>query len=184
MKKGVYLFCTVTFLIFAISCAHQPPPVPQWKYEGEAIRLRINADPNLNLHEGKPHTLMICIYQLRRKTSFNSLAEEIEGRYKLLECQPFDTTVANAKRLIINPGDNLNLLMDRLEGVRHLAVVAGYYLLQKKRIIRMVDFPIIIHKHGFMRSKTTSRVGILNMGIILGDQQIKGVEVKNIQGVQ
>lgn len=174
----------VIILFSVISCAHKPPPVPQWQYEPEAVHLRIDADANLNLHEGKPHTLMICIYQLRRKTGFNSLAEEIEGRYKLLECQPFDNTVATTKRLIIHPGDNLNLLMDRLEGARHLAIVAGYYLLQKKRIIRMVDFPVVTEEHGFMGSKTTSRVGKLNLEITFGDQQIKGIEIKDTKGAQ
>ncbi len=179
MKKGVYLLSMMILPILILSCAHQPPPVPQWRYEREAIHLQIHADAKLNLHAGKAHTLMICIYQLRRKTAFNSLAEEIEGRYKLLECRPFDATVADTKRLIIHPGDNLNLLIDRIEGARHLAIVAGYYLLQKKRIIRVVDFPVITEKHGFMGSKTTTRVGKLNLGIIFGDQQIKGIEIKS-----
>ncbi len=147
MKKVVYLSSLIVSLVLISSCAHQPPPVPQWRYAREAIHLQIHADANLNLHEGKPHTLMICIYQLSRKSGFNSLTEEIDGRYKLLECQPFDGTVANTKRLIIHPGDQLNLLMDRFEGARHLAIVAGYYLLQKKRIIRMVDFPVITESH-------------------------------------
>ena len=181
MKKAVYLSCLMVSLILLSSCAHQVPPLPHWRYAREAIHLKLHADANLNLHEGKPHTLMICVYQLRRKTSFNALTEEIDGRYKLLECQPFDATVTSTKRLIIHPGDNLNLLMDRLEGTRHLAIVAGYYLLQKKRIIRMVDFPVITEKHGFMGNKTTARVGKLDLTIIFGDQQIKGIEVKNIK---
>lgn len=184
MKKVVCLSSLVISLILTSSCAHHPPPVPQWRYAREAVHLQIHTDTNLNLHEGKPHTLMICIYQLRRKTGFNSLAEEIDGRYKLLECRPFDATVADTKRLIIHPGDNLNLLMDRFEGARHLAIVAGYYLLQKKRIIRIVDFPVITEKHGFMGSKTTTRVGQLNLAIIFGDQQIRGIEIKGPKGVQ
>jgi type VI secretion system VasD/TssJ family lipoprotein len=180
LKKAVYLSSLMVSLMLLCSCAHQPPPLPQWRYAREAIHLKLHADANLNLHEGKPHTLMICVYQLRRKTSFNALTDELDGRYKLLECQPFDTTVANTKRLIIHPGDNLNLLMDRLEGTRYLAIVAGYYLLQKKRIIRMVDFPVITEKQGFMGNKTTTRVGKLNLTVIFGDQQIKGIEVKNI----
>ncbi len=183
MKKAVYLSSLIVSLVLISSCAHQPPPLPQWRYAREAINLQIHADSNLNLHEGKPHTLMICVYQLRRKTNFNSLADEIDGRYKLLECRPFDTTVADTKRLIIHPGDNLNLLIDRIEGARHLAIVAGYYLLQKKRIIRMVDFPVITEQHGFMGSKTTTRVGKLNLSINFGDQQIKGIE-KKTQGAQ
>lgn len=180
MKKIVYLSSLIVSLILICSCAHQPPPLPQWRYAREAIHLNIRADANLNLHEGKPHTLMICIYQLRRKSSFNSLAEEIDGRYKLLECQPFDATVASVKRLIIHPGDSLDLLLDRSEGARHLAIVAGYYLLQKKRIIRLIDFPVITENHGFMGNQATTRVGRLNLSIIFGDQQIQAVEKNGI----
>ena len=183
MKTGVYLLSAVLFSVWLASCAHQAPPaVPQWTYEREAIHLRIEADSNLNLHEGKPHTLMICIYQLTRKSSFNELAEEIDGRYKLLECRPFDGTVAGTKRLIIHPGENLNLLIDRLEGARHLAIVAGYYLLEKRRIIRVVDFPIITQKGGFMGSESSSKVGKLYLRIIFGDQQIRGIETLKSEG--
>ena len=178
MKKGVYLISFMILSGILYACAHQPPPVPRYVYEPEAIRLQIQADANLNLHEGKAHTLMICLYQLKRKTGFNYLAEEMDGRYKLLECQPFDNTVSNAKRLIIHPGDNLNLLMDRLEGTRHLAIVAGYYLLQKKRMVRMVDVPVITEKEGFMGSRTVSRIGKLNLKAIFGDQQIIGIEAR------
>lgn len=178
MKKGAFLLSIIFLTVFVGSCAHQPPPVPQYRYKPEAIRLQIQADANLNLHEGKPHTLMICIYQLKRKTGFNYLAEEMDGRYKLLECQPFDNTVASAKRLIIHPGDSLNLLMDRLEGARHLALVAGYFLLQKKRMVRVVNFPVVTETQGFMGSKTTTRVGKLNLKAIFGDQQITGIETR------
>ncbi len=85
MKKVVYLSSLIVSLVLISSCAHQPPPVPQWRYAREAIHLQIHADANLNLHEGKPHTLMICIYQLSRKSGFNSLTEEIDGRYKYIE---------------------------------------------------------------------------------------------------
>ena len=184
MKKGAHLYCMVFILVSIVSCAHQAPPVPQWNYEREAIHLRINADANLNLHEGKPHTLMICIYQLVRKTAFNSLAEEIDGRYKLLECQPFDATVAGTKQLIIHPGDSLNLLLDRLEGARHLAIVAGYYLLEKKRIIRVVDFPVVTEKQGFMGSTATARVDKLNLEVVFGDQQINEIQAKPSKGAK
>lgn len=178
MKKGAYILSIIILPVFILACAHQPPPVPKYTYEPEAIRLQIQADANLNLHEGKPHTLMICIYQLKRNTGFNYLSEEIDGRYKLLECQPFDNTVASAKRLIIHPGDGLNLLMDRMEGARHLAIVAGYFLLQKKRMVRVVHFPVVTEKQGFMGSTTTSRIGKLNLKAIFGDQQIMGVETR------
>jgi type VI secretion system VasD/TssJ family lipoprotein len=166
----------LAFLFYA--CAHQPPPPPDWRGEKEAIHLRVRADSQLNLHEDIPHALVLCIYQLRSKTTFNYLTDEIDGRYRLLECEVFDASVVNAKRLILQPGEDMTLLMDRSWGAKHLAFVAGYFLLQKRRIIRVVDFPVIVEKKGFGGQKTTVRVGELKLELVLGAQQIDRIEKK------
>lgn len=176
MKKRISFTCLILLVFLFYACATQPPPSPNWRGEEEAIHLRVRADSQLNLHEGRPHTLVLCIYQLRSKTTFNYLTDEIDGRYKLLECEIFDASVVNAKRLIIQPGEDMTLLMDRRGGARHLTFVAGYFLLQKRRIIKMVDFPVIVEKKGFGGQKTTARVGKLKLELVLGAQQIDRIE--------
>jgi len=166
----------VSSIIYA--CASQPLLPPQWQYEKEAIKLHIKADPKLNLEEGTPHTLLVCVYQLKDPNAFNQLAGDDDGLYKLLECGLFDAAVATSKRLIARPGQDITLALDRAEGAKYLAVVAGYFTLQKDRMIRLFNIPVVVEEKGFFKRKRIQKPGLLNIELILGQQQILSVEGK------
>jgi type VI secretion system VasD/TssJ family lipoprotein len=166
----------ISSIIYA--CASQPLPPPQWQYEKEAIKLHLKADPNLNLEGGTPHTLLVCVYQLKDPNAFNQLAGDDDGLYKLLECGLFDAAVATSKKLIARPGQDINLAIDRAEGAKYLAIVAGYFTLQKDRMIRMFNIPVVVETKGFIKRKKIQKPGLLNIELILGRQQILSVEGK------
>lgn len=164
---------TLTFLALLPSCGSKnvPPPRPQWAYERDAITLRFKADRILNMHEGAPHTLMLCVYQLTDDNILNQLASNEDGIYQLLDCEPFDSSVKNAKRLIIHPGQDLTFIMDRLAGTRKIGFVAGYSQLQKERIVRTLDIPVLISKD--KKSAIATQIkGIVN----LGSEQIAAIQ--------
>jgi type VI secretion system VasD/TssJ family lipoprotein len=161
---------SVLFLICA--CASDPLPPPDWKFAKNAINLHIFADDQLNLNEGTPHTLLLCVYQLKDPNEFNHLAGFREGLYQLLECEHYDSAVANASRLIVNPGQDRHFVFDRAEGARYLAVVAGYYTIQKEYIIRLSDLPVIIERSGFLWLKKTQKPDMTNIELTLGPRQI------------
>lgn len=178
MKKyfqAIYLLLVI-FLMY--SCASQPLPPPEWRYEKEAIHIHINADSQLNLSEGMPHTLLICVYQLRDPNVFNQLADHNDGLYKLLECDLFDASVTSSKRLIINPGQDSDLVLDRSEGSKYVAILAGYYSIQKERILRLLDIPVIVEKKGWIKRTKIKKPGPLNIELTLGPRQIQRLEVK------
>lgn len=125
----------------------------------------------LNMNEGSPHTLMLCIYQLSNDQMLNQLATNEDGIYQLLDCEPFDGSVRIAKRLIIHPGQDLTFIMDRLAGTRKIGFVAGYSQLQKERIIRTLDIPVLVSKN--KRSAVATEIkGIVN----LGSEQIAAIQ--------
>jgi type VI secretion system VasD/TssJ family lipoprotein len=178
VRKYFEAMCLLLVIFFVCACASQPLPPPEWRYEKEAIHIHLEADSQLNFSEGMPHTLLICVYQLRDPNVFNQLAGDNDGLYKLLECGLFDASVTSSKRLIINPGQDSNLVLDRSEGSKYLAVLAGYYLIQKERIIRLLDIPVIVEKKGWIKRTKISKPGPLNIELILGPQQIQKLEVK------
>ncbi len=169
-----YRTMLAVFVIFfsLTACASQVLPPPEWIYEKDAIQINLKADKKLNFDDGVPHTLVLCLYQLKDPNNFNQLSGDTDGIYKLLECSLFDGSVATAKRLIVHPGQDTNVVMDRAEGAKYLAVVAGYYVLQKERMIEFYDVPVVVEKKGFVKKSQTAKPGKLDVVLELGPSQI------------
>ncbi len=153
--------------------AYTPAPPPEWRFEKDGVRLHFKSDPKLNLFQGDPHTLLVCVYNLRDPNAFNQLVEEKEGLKKLLECGRFDSSVASSKRWVIQPGQELSEAMDRAEGAKYVGMVAGYYSLQKEKVVRLYPVPILEESKGLVFRTKTSITGILNLDLYLGPQEIQ-----------
>ena len=164
------IFWIATLLLTA--CATPPLPPPDWGYEKDAVEIHLKADPQLNLDDGAPHTLVLCTYQLRDPNTFHRLGEDMEGIYKLLECGLFDGSVATAKRLIVHPGQDVVTRLDRAAGAQYVAVVAGYYTLHKERVTRLFDIPVVVDESGLLRKTRVAKPGSLAIELELGPLQI------------
>ena len=174
MKKILKGLCLLLFIFFVCSCASQPvQPPSEWRYEKEAIHLNLKADSQLNLYDGQPHTLLVCVYQLRDPNAFNQLSEDEEGLYKLLECSRFDSAVVSSKRLFVQPGESFTDTLDRAEGAKYVAVAAGYFLVEKEGMIRLYDVPWYVEKKGLIRRTKVAKPGPLNIDLVLGSEQIQ-----------
>jgi len=174
MKKLIPVFCVLIVALVLCSCASKPAVVmpPDWKYEKEAIRIHLKGDPQLNLYQGKNHTLVLCVYHLRDPNAFHQLADEKDGISKLLECGRFDPAVTYTKRLVVQPGQEVRESLDRTEGAKYVGIAAGYYLLQKERATRVFEIPVVEEKKsGAMLSKPA----VLNIDLYLGSQGIQQV---------
>lgn len=172
MKKSVIV--SMLFLLALFSCAKKVLPPPQWTYEKDAVKIQVQADPLLNLDNGKAHTLFVCLYQLKDPNGFNHLTGDQGGLYKLLECRLFDPGVAASKRLIVHPGEQTTLMLDRAENAKYLGIIAGYTGIVKERITRLVEIPVVVEKKGFMEK--TQKPGLLDITLVLGPEQIEKIE--------
>lgn len=177
MRERYSLFAVLVILA-ATSCSVKEIPPPKWAYEQEAIRLNLEADFMLNQDQGKAHTLYMCIYQLSDPNVFNQLTDDQAGLSQLLGCQLFDATVAASKRVIIHPGEKLTMKIDRAENARYVALVTGYYGLDKRRITRLVEIPVVIERKGFFRRSAVKRPGVLELHLMLGPEQILAIDGK------
>ncbi len=180
MKRFQFLFVVISLLLSA--CAAKQLPPPQWDYEKDAIRMHVAADGKLNLDEGEAHTLLLCTYQLSDPNTFNQLANDQDGLYTLLECSLFGNGAAAAKRMIVQPGQDINMTLDRAEGARYVAIVAGYYILDKDRMVKMVEIPEYVEKKGFIKKSKTRKPAPLNIDLILGPQQITTMATSTPEG--
>lgn len=172
-KYTIHAVLTVLLALMLCSCASSPLPPPDWEYAKGAINLQLKSDAELNFREGTAHTLVVCVYQLKDPNAFNQLAGYTDGLYKLLECSLFDDSVAVSKRIIVYPGQDVTLQLDRAEGAKYVAIVAGYYLIQKERIVRLYKVPIIQKRKSMTSLAKITEPGPLSINLVLGSQQIQ-----------
>ncbi|MFH0730422.1 MAG: type VI secretion system lipoprotein TssJ [Pseudomonadota bacterium] len=175
MNKSIITTAVLIGFLMILSCVTTPPILPtEWRYEKEAIRLTLDADPQLNLYNDIAHTLQLCVYQLKDPNGFNQLTETEEGLYKLLEGSLFDASVANFKRLNMSPAQSMPFIMDRAEGAKYIGIAAGYATIQKDRITRLIAIPVVIVEEGSgFKKQRVSKPEIINLKLRLGSQQIE-----------
>jgi type VI secretion system VasD/TssJ family lipoprotein len=138
MKKTIRTLLVLFFLLTVISCAS----APKYIYEEGAINLHLKSGPDVNLYDGKPHTLLLCVYQLKDPNAFNQLFDEEDGISKLLECSRFDASVMSSKRLVVQPKEETTKTLDRSEGTKYVGIIAGYFQMEKKNIMRLIQVPL------------------------------------------
>ena len=170
--KGLLFIIASGTLFFMLGCAAKEVPPPQWTYERDAIQMHVTTDPKLNFEDGDAHTLLLCTYQLSDPNTFNQLASEQDGIYKLLECNLFSAGAAVSKRTFLQPDQTIQLSLDRAEGARWVAVVAGYAVLNKDRISKMVEIPEVVEETGSFRKTRTRKPARLDIDLVMGPQEI------------
>jgi type VI secretion system VasD/TssJ family lipoprotein len=143
------------------------PAITAKKFKKDTIMLLIKADSQLNRFERNSHTLFLCLYQLKDPNGFNQLVQDKDGLPKLMECNRFDATVANAKQFVVQPGQEFSDVCDKAEGARYIGIATGYYGMGKVKITGLS--PLLSTKEGSGGSVVR---------IDLGPYQISSIEVK------
>ena len=167
LRYAAMLFAVVVMC----SCASSPDIV-QWVYQKEAIILDIKPDAMLNLKGNKGHKLAMCLYQLKDPSMFNQLISNEQGLYKLLECSVFDSSAIACTRIFVDPGKNQKMLIDRAADAKYVAIIAGYYKLEKDKIIKLYQIPEVKEKYGFLKMKKRKVPGKLEIKLNLGPKEI------------
>lgn len=169
MKKNILLLVLILLTSMLYSCAILGH-TPEYGYKKDAIILHLKSDPDLNLYQKTPHTLLLCAYQLRDPNAFNQLMDEKEGMQKLMECSRFDPSVTSAKSVVVRPDQALEEKLDRADGTKYLGLIAGYYSRNKKEnVTRFFQIPI-----GFLSGNPKR----MNIYLYLGPQEIREKEKK------
>lgn len=180
MKHTIKWIILLWVTILSINgCGGAKIPPPRWSFEKEAIKLNIKADDKLNLYDTIPHTLFMCIYQLRDPNVFNTYLQTTRGLTDLLTCNRFDSSVLGFKKLFIQPQGLETVVMDRAEGARYVALVAGYFALSKENAVRLFEVPIVLETKGLINRKKIKKPARLALDVELGSTGIKAVGVKS-----
>lgn len=164
------------FALMISACGMQPVSPPEWKLQKDGIVMHFQADNHLNKSHGKAYTLYLVLYQLSDPNSFNQLCEDEDGLSKLLECKVYDESVASVKSVYIYPGSDVTHKLERAEGARYLGIVAGYSVLAKERIVRLIEVPVYIERTSTFSMNKKLVPGQLRSDFVLGPDQIEDVK--------
>ena len=185
MKRNLKLMAVWLSALALFACASgkdasskggAPIPRADWSYEKDAIRLVFKADGDLNLYSGVHHALSVCVYQLKDPNAFNQLGSDRNGLYVLLSCEAFDPSVTSFRRITVQPKQELSITLDRAQASRYVGIAAGYYAIEREKIIRLVEIPIQVKTSGFLGRTQYAIPAPLNLNVVLGPQAIQKVE--------
>ncbi|MFW5836608.1 MAG: type VI secretion lipoprotein TssJ, partial [Desulfovibrionaceae bacterium] len=150
------------------------PEQVAWTYDPGAVTLSLWADPRLNEYQGDSHALMLCVLQLKNAQSYQELSRTAAGLTRMLACKRFDEHVAGAKKVFVQPGRNATHVMDRLEGAKYVALVAGYYDLSPgPAASRLFEVPLHVSDSGILFTTLEYAPAPLIVEILLGPHEMQ-----------
>jgi type VI secretion system VasD/TssJ family lipoprotein len=170
----VFLLLTAALFLPA-SCENKIEKIEEWPYQERAIKIKYKADPDLNIHDEKDHTLFVCIYQLIDPNAFRDNTSSRDGVVKLLSCERFDQSFASADRLVVHPGGEEIKTYSRAENAQWVGIVAGYYNLWPEHVHELVQVPTKVEKSGIFFKKEKMVPGPLNLNLYFGPEEIQRI---------
>ncbi|WP_396586398.1 type VI secretion system lipoprotein TssJ [Bermanella sp. R86510] len=152
----------ITYL-FLIGCASQTSleVAPEdWVFEDRAIHLHISSPADLNAISGRPHSLVLGVFQLSDPNTFVGLSETKVGALQLLNAGRIDNTVTQFSRIILQPGEEKVASLPRAQGSKYIGLISGYYGLNTELDIEIFSIPVKAAKRGFV-DLTLSKLGLI-----------------------
>ncbi len=164
-----------------------PPPTPaesperiSWGYMPHGVDVLIVARDDINIVGEVNHAVLLKLVQVNAQEGIKALAATKEGIVQLLESTPENAGILLTKQLYIQPGSQTELIIDRAEGARYFAVIAGFDSLDPQKCFSITPFPIHhdTEREWLILSKDVYSPGLMDARIFLTEQQviIKGFE--------
>jgi type VI secretion system VasD/TssJ family lipoprotein len=164
-----------------------PPPLPVedpsqvvWDAKPGGLTLHLISSIGLNEMGGTPLGLSLCVYQVADVKRFKALSTTADGLDALQECTVDAADAVTAKRFWMQPGEYREVVMDRAERAKNLAVVAGYAHLKPELSAAVIPFLLHSEKEGYIPFFRTTVYSAASMEIIINltdsAVSIKGIE--------
>lgn len=173
----IRLFAWLMAAILLAACATEkkgdaPEAVLPFKKDG--IRIDVKAGPNLNTYNDQSHTLVVVIFQLDDPNKFNQMLQDKDGVGKLFDPAGLEGAALGRKQLVVQPGEESRVHLDRAKGARYLGFVAGYFRADPNTSGRLLPLKII-RDTSFIAKKGEPDPAESQVSLILGREGITDV---------
>lgn len=145
MMSRIVLLLMVATLVGACATEKKSdaPPEAVLSFKKDGIRIDVKAAPDLNTYNDQAHTLVVVVFQLEDPNKFNQILQDKDGVGKLFDPASLEGSALGRKQLVVQPGDETKVYLDRAKGARYLGLVAGYYKNDSKNSGRLLPLKLI-----------------------------------------
>lgn len=143
----------------------------QWGPAKEAIVIDIAADPDLNLHDGQPHTMVLAIAQSSDPNAFLTLIGDAERSRQALQAGKV-AGLAKFERVVVKPEAKTVVRLDRAEGGKYVGLLAYYNEARPPANARLFRVPTKVESEGIIVKHRTAQALPLNLQVRLGPTAI------------
>ncbi len=190
------VFCVACVLLLA--CSKEAPrdaddlPPPKavddpskiaWSFLPGGISVTLKAESSINVVREKKHAVLIKLLQLDKKDVAEQMIKTSAGIIALLEGDGKDAGVLRGDSYYIQPGAQMEFTLDRTEGAKFFAVVAGFDSLDPRDCFSITPMPVHqgTERDWLVMSKDVYSPAPLDAKIFLTKQK---VEMKGFERVQ
>ena len=148
-----------------------------WSFEKRAVTIRVRADASLNRSDGRAHTLVVGVLQLRDPNGLIPLAENPDRAMETLAAGKGGSGILEVRRYVVPPGATGEVTLDRLRHARYVGVIAGYSAYNPKTDILLRPLPVRVKRSGFIFRSDHDRPAHAVVQILLGSRHLLGVNI-------
>ncbi len=148
-----------------------------WSFEKQAVTIRIRADAALNRSDGRSHTLVVGLLELRDPNGLLPLAENPDRAMETLAAGKGGPGILEVWRYVVSPGASGEVTVDRLRHARYIGVIAGYSDYRSKTDILLRPLPVRVKRSGFIFRSDHFRPAHAVVQILLGSRHLLGVNM-------
>lgn len=118
-------------------------PTESWEAEQDALGFRIRASERLNFSDGTAHTAAVHILQARDPGNIKRQLEYPSEVYRMLRRGDDDPDVLALDRVIVEPGREVVMKVDRAERARYFVLIVGLTDYESNSATRIIEIPQI-----------------------------------------
>ncbi len=148
-----------------------------WSFEKRAVTLRIRADAALNRSDGRAHTLVVGLLELRDPNGLLPLAENPDRAMETLAAGKGGPGILEVWRYVVSPGTTGEVTVDRLRHARYVGIIAGYSDYRSKTDILLRPLPVRVKRSGLIFRSDHDRPAHAVVQILLGSRHLLGVNM-------
>jgi type VI secretion system VasD/TssJ family lipoprotein len=134
------------FLALLTACSSAPTELSveedKWTYEVRAINLLLRATADVNSVSGRPHSIVVGLFQMNNPGTFDGLSVTREGAVELLQKGKIDETIVGFQLVTMRPGEQKSVSISRAESAKFIGVITGYFKLNPKTDVKIFPIPV------------------------------------------